>query len=72
MEPFTKSDLQGRTSELNQAEHLYQSGDMSIGQAAKLAGMSLVAFTEHVSRLGIAAVDYDLEELDVELDYFKT
>ncbi|PWQ95466.1 UPF0175 family protein [Leucothrix pacifica] len=54
------------------AEHLFQSGGMSIGKAAKLAGMSLVAFTEHLSRLGISVVNYDPEELDAELDYFNT
>ena len=54
------------------AEQLFKSGSMSIGKAAKVSGMSLVAFTEHVSRLGISVVDYDPEELDAELDFFNS
>ena len=52
------------------AENLFKSGEMSLGKAAKLANLSRVEFGEHLSRLGIAIVDYDPSELDAELDYF--
>ena len=51
------------------ATHLFRSHSMSLGKAAKLARMSIAEFTEHVSRLGIAVVDYDPAELDQELAY---
>lgn len=54
------------------AEKLFKSGDLSLGKAAKLANMSLHAFTEHVSKLGIPTVNYDPAELDAELEYFNS
>ena len=35
---------------------LYRSKSLSLGRAAKLAGMTLAEFMRHVSRLGIAVV----------------
>lgn len=54
------------------AEKLFKSGDLSLGKAAKLAKMSLHAFTEHVSQLGIPVVNYDPAELETELEYFDS
>lgn len=54
------------------AEALFKSGDMSIGKAAKLAGMGLIEFTEHISQLGIPVVNYDPDELDDELAYLNS
>ena len=54
------------------AENLFKSGELSLGKAAKLAGMSRIEFGEHLSRLGSPIVDYDPAELDAELDYFNT
>lgn len=51
------------------AEKLFKSGDLSLGKAAK---MSLHAFTEHVSQLGIPVVNYDPAELETELEYFDS
>ena len=53
------------------AESLYRSGSVSIGKAAKLAGLSIVEFSEYLSGLGIAVVDYPVEELQDELQYFS-
>ena len=39
------------------AENLYQSGALSLGQAARLANMSIAEFTEYLSQLGIPVVD---------------
>ena len=46
---------------------LFQDGTMSLGRAAKLAGLSYEAFVEHLSSIGVAVVDYPPEELDREL-----
>ncbi|MEE9493214.1 MAG: UPF0175 family protein [Gammaproteobacteria bacterium] len=49
------------------AEHLYKEGVLSLGKAAKIAGMPYVLFTEHLSRIGIPVVDYPADELEDEL-----
>ncbi len=49
------------------AEHLFKEGILSLGKAAKVAGMPYVTFSEHLSRLGIAVVDYSPDELEEEL-----
>jgi prevent-host-death family protein len=46
---------------------LFQEGVLSLGKAAKLAGLDYEAFVERLGSLGIAAVDYAPEELDREL-----
>ena len=47
------------------AEHLFKEGVLSLGKAAKVVGMPYVLFSEHLSRLGIAVVDYSADELDI-------
>ncbi len=69
--PFTENLLQSGVL-VALAESLYQSGSLSIGKAAKLADQSIAEFSEHLSRLGIAVVDYSANELEDELSYFKT
>jgi len=54
------------------ATRLFKEGDISLGKAAKLAKMSIAAFTEHVSRLGVPVIDLDEEELDQELAYLDS
>lgn len=49
------------------AEHLFKEGVLSLGKAAKIAGMPYVLFSEHMSRLGVAIVDYSADELEEEL-----
>ena len=44
---------------------------MSLGKAAKLANVSRVEFSEYLSALGVAIVDYCPSELDAEMDYFE-
>lgn len=58
-------------NDVTQAVDLFKSGNISIGKAAKLAGMSLVEFTGYVSRLGIPVVNYNPAELDNELDIWS-
>jgi len=54
------------------AESLFQSGSLSLGKAAKLAGQPKVDFTEHLSRLDIDVVNYSKEELKEELSYLAS
>lgn len=46
---------------------LFQEGTLSLGKAARVAGMSLPQFTVKLAEQGIPAVDYPPEELDAEL-----
>jgi prevent-host-death family protein len=47
---------------------LYQDGTISLGRAAKLAGLDHETFLERLSALGIPVADYAPEELDRELE----
>lgn len=49
------------------AAHLFKEGTLSLSKAAKVAGMPYVTFSEHLSRQGIAVVDYPPGELKEEL-----
>lgn len=69
--PFTERLLQyGIHAAL--AESLYQDGTLSLGKAAKLAGVSIAEFSEHLGRMGIPVADYPAAELDDELKYFRS
>lgn len=68
--PFTENLLKNNINVVL-AESLYRTGAMSLGKSAKLAGLSIAEFSEYLSRLGIAVVDYPAEELESELDYFN-
>lgn len=46
---------------------LFQDGALSLGKAAKLAGLDYEAFVEKLASLGIPAVDYPPEDLDSEV-----
>lgn len=50
------------------ALHLFEGGQLTLSQAAKLAQLSLEAFIELLGEAGIAAVDYPPEELADELE----
>jgi predicted HTH domain antitoxin len=54
------------------ATQLFRSHSMSLGKAAKLARMSIAEFSEHISRLGVAVVDYDANDIEQELAYLNT
>lgn len=49
------------------ALHLFESGKLTLVQAAKLADMKLNTFIRHLGAAGIHAVDYPSEELEKEL-----
>jgi prevent-host-death family protein len=50
------------------ALHLFESGRMTLGQGARLAGLPVESFMELLGEAGIPAVDYPSDELD---DDFK-
>jgi prevent-host-death family protein len=43
---------------------LFADGVMSLGKAAKLAGLPMEAFMERLGAMGIPAVDYSPDEID--------
>jgi predicted HTH domain antitoxin len=47
---------------------LFEQRQVTLAQAAKVAGLSLDAFIDLLAPLGLAAVDYPAEELADELD----
>ena len=64
--PFT-DQLVGHGTQVALAEHLFKEHIVSLGKAAKIAGMPYSTFAEHVSRMGIPGVDSPAEELADEL-----
>jgi predicted HTH domain antitoxin len=49
------------------ASKLFELGRITSGQAADIAGVSRYAFLSDLSRFGVNAVDWDLEEIEAEL-----
>ena len=49
------------------AEQLYCEERVTLGRAAKMAGMSYAKFAKHLSTSGMAVVDYPPEDLEYEL-----
>lgn len=45
------------------AAKLYESGKMSLGHAAELAGYSKVAFAEVLGKYGVSLINYPPEEI---------
>jgi predicted HTH domain antitoxin len=50
------------------ATSLFKTGDLSLGQAKSLAGMSHHAFMEHLGQLKIPVINYSVDELKQELE----
>ena len=48
---------------------LFETGKLSVGQAAELAGYSKSTFIELLGKLGVPIIDYPPEELEQELNY---
>ncbi|MGD9563220.1 MAG: UPF0175 family protein [Pyrinomonadaceae bacterium] len=53
------------------AARLFDLGELSSGQAAKLAGMSKREFIESVGRYGVSIFQYDAEELREDLERLR-
>ncbi len=67
--PFTP-ELLGAGVHTALAVQLFKSGDVTSARAAKIAGMGLSKFLQHLSDQGIAVVDHDPAELEAELAAF--
>ncbi|MBN8455042.1 UPF0175 family protein [Accumulibacter sp.] len=50
------------------ATALFRDGNLSLGRAARLAEMSLPAFLQHLSRLGIPAIGGSAEEANRDME----
>ena len=50
------------------AVKLFETGKLSIGQAAKLAGYSKRTFMELLSKMGVSVINYPVEDLDREIN----
>lgn len=50
------------------AVKLFETGKVSLGQAAKLAGFSIRAFVELLGKHNIAVIDYSPDELREEIE----
>jgi predicted HTH domain antitoxin len=48
---------------------LFETGKLSLGQAAKLAGFSKKTFIELLSKMGVPVIDYPAEELEGEISF---
>lgn len=47
---------------------LFETGRLSLGQAAKLAGYSKPTFIELLGKMGVPVIDYPAEELQQEIN----
>ena len=56
---------------LDLAARMYESGRLSSGQAARLAGIGRVRFLLTLHKRGVVAVDLRPEELDAELEWAR-
>ncbi|MBW4611239.1 MAG: UPF0175 family protein [Hassallia sp. WJT32-NPBG1] len=48
---------------------LFETGKLSLGQAAKLAGFSKKTFIELLGKMGVPVIDYPAEELEREMSF---
>ena len=50
------------------ATALFRDGELSLARSAHLAGMSLEDFIAHISRLGIAVIEQQADEVEQDMD----
>jgi prevent-host-death family protein len=53
------------------ALHLFQSGQVTLSQAAKIATLSIESFLDLLGEFNIPAVDYPVDDLEAELENLK-
>ena len=54
------------------AVHLFESGQTTLSQGARLAGISMEEFMKILGQLGIPVVNYPPEDLERELEVLRT
>ena len=52
------------------AAKLYESGKLSLGQAANMAGLSKVTFSEILADFGVSLINYDPEDIRKDVAQF--
>lgn len=62
------SEIQLEEAKMLLATKLYETGKLSLGQAAKLAGYSKRAFMELLGKNGVTVFDYPGEDLEREMN----
>ena len=50
---------------------LFETGRISLGQAARLAGYSKATYIEILGKQGVAVIDYPAEDLEREMNLWK-
>lgn len=61
-----------RAVRLEAAVDLYQRDEVSLGLAARIAGLTYSAMVDELGRRGIPVVRYDVADLDAELAYVRS
>ena len=61
------SNISKDEAQLLLAVKLFETGKLSIGQVAKLAGYSKRTFIELVSKMGVPVINYPAEDLEREI-----
>ena len=62
------ASIQDHEAELYLAMKLFETGKLSLGQAAKLAGYSKRAFMEILGKHGVSVFDYSADELKRDIE----
>jgi predicted HTH domain antitoxin len=62
--------LNEKTAKRFLAAKLYESGKLSLGQAAKLDGLSKVAFSEILADYNVSLFNYDPSEIGKDVENF--
>ncbi len=65
-------DVSDRDLKMILASRLYESGKLSLGQAAELAGYSKWTFMELLGEYGVSFINYSAEDLERELTHDPT
>jgi predicted HTH domain antitoxin len=52
------------------AAKMFESGKLSLGQAAELAGMSKIAFSEILADFNVSLINYDVSEIIKDAERF--
>jgi predicted HTH domain antitoxin len=56
-------DLSEKEAKRFLAAKMYESGKLSLGQAAELAGLSKIAFTELLGDYGVSLINYSASDI---------
>jgi predicted HTH domain antitoxin len=63
---MTVNELAGELREFLAAK-LYESGRLTLGQAAEMAGQPVWSFMETISRMGVSVINMDIDMLKHDL-----